>query len=155
MSEQQVVDGPLAESSIEALKLIPGRMYDAWNRGDVEGFFADFAEDSLFAELEGTVYRDRSHMIESHRTLFQTALKGSQLVGGEVVFARLIGPDVGVLHSRVGIQMPGEIEPPATRISMQLYVAVRRDHRWVVTVLQNGRLLSLESLAALESLPPA
>jgi uncharacterized protein (TIGR02246 family) len=140
------------EQSVEAMSAIPGRMYEAWNRGDVAGFFADFAEDALFAELEGTIYRSRAEAIAAHEQLIGTVMKGSQLVRGEVAFARIISPGVGVVHSRVGILMPGEEEPPSTRFSMQLFVTVWRNDRWVVAALENARLLSLETMAALESL---
>ncbi|WP_329066765.1 SgcJ/EcaC family oxidoreductase [Streptomyces sp. NBC_01429] len=141
------------EQSVEAMSAIPGRMYEAWNRGDVAGFFADFAEDVLFAELEGTVYRSRAEAVAAHEQILGTVMKGSQLLRGEVVFARIVSPGVGVVHSRVGIQMPGEEEPPSTRFSMQLFVTVWQNDRWVVTALENARLLSLESMAHLESMP--
>jgi uncharacterized protein (TIGR02246 family) len=140
------------EQSVEAMSAIPIRMYEAWNRGDVIGFFADFAEDVLFAELEGTIYRSRAEAIAAHEVLLDTAMKGSKLVRGEVHFARIVSPGVGVVHSRVGILMPGEEEPPATRFSMQLFVTVWRNDRWVVQALENARLLSLETMAALETL---
>jgi uncharacterized protein (TIGR02246 family) len=146
--------GDHMEPSVEALSAIPGRMYEAWNRGDVAGFFADFAEDALFAELEGTIYRSRAEMIAAHEELFGTVMKGSRLVRGEVPFARVVSPTVGVVHGRVGILMPGEEEPPPTRFSMQLFVAVWREDRWMVVALENARLLSLETMAALESLTP-
>jgi uncharacterized protein (TIGR02246 family) len=140
------------EQSVEAMNAIPARMLEAWNRGDVTGFFADFAEDVLFAELEGTIYRSRAEAIAAHEELFATVMKGSRLVRGQVLFARIISPGVGVVHHRVGILMPGEEEPPPTRFSMQLYVMVWRDDRWVIAALENARLLSLEMMAALESL---
>ena len=141
--------------SIETLSTIPLRMYDAWNRGDVAGFFADFAEDAVFAELEGTIYRSRAEMIDSHEVLLGTLLAGSQLVGGDVHFALIVSPGVGVIHSRVGILMPGETEPPPTRYSMQLFVTVWRDDSWVVVALENARMLSMEMMAALEALNKA
>lgn len=140
------------EQSVEALSTIPTRMYEAWNRGDVAGFFADFTEDVLFAELEGTIYRSRAAAIAAHEVLLDTAMKGSKLVQGEVHFARIVSPGVGVVHSRVGILLPGEDEPPSTRFSMQLFVTVWRDDRWEVAALENARLLSLETMGALESL---
>ncbi|MEV7091136.1 SgcJ/EcaC family oxidoreductase [Streptomyces sp. NPDC093085] len=150
--EQSVEERSAEEQSVEAISAIPGRMYEAWNRGDVAGFFADFAEDVLFAELEGTVYRSRAEAVTAHEALLGTVMKGSRLVRGEVYFARIVSPGVGVVHSRVGIQMPGEEEPPSTRFSMQLFVTVWRDGRWVVAALENARLLSLETMAALDSL---
>ncbi len=141
------------EQSVEAMSAVPARMVEAWNRGDVGGFFADFAEDVVFAELEGTIYRSRAEAITAHEGLFASVMKGSQLVRGEVPFARIVSPGVGVVHHRVGILMPGEQQPPATRFSMQLYVMVWRDERWQVAALENARLLSLDMMAALESLP--
>jgi uncharacterized protein (TIGR02246 family) len=152
MEAAQTQKGDRMESSVEAMSTIPTRMYEAWNRGDVAGFFADFAEDVLFAELEGTIYRSRAEAIAAHEELFATVLKGSRLVPGEVPFARIVSPGVGVVHHRVGMLMPGEEEPPSTRFSMQLFVVVWRDGRWVVAALENARVLSLETIAALESL---
>ncbi|MFF4249388.1 SgcJ/EcaC family oxidoreductase [Streptomyces sp. NPDC001822] len=140
------------DQSVEAMSAVPGRMYEAWNRGDVAGFFADFAEDALFADLEGTIYRSRAEMISRHEELIATVVKGSRLVKGDVPFARIISPGVGVVHGRVGMLLPGEEHPPPTRFSMQLFVMVWRDGRWVVVALENARLLSMESMAALESL---
>lgn len=140
------------EPSVEAMSAIPGRMYEAWNRGDVAGFFADFAEDAVFAELEGTIYRTRAEMIAAHEALLDTVIRGSQLVQDEVPFARIVSPGVGVVHSRVGMLMPGEQKPPSSRFSMQLFVTVWREDRWVVAALQNARRLSLETMAALENL---
>src|SRR5947209_11758144 len=98
--------GDHMEQSVEAISAIPGRMYEAWDRGDVAGFFADFAEDVLFAELEGTIYRSRAEAIAAHEEVLATVMKGSRLVRGEVPFARIISPGAGVVHARVGILMP-------------------------------------------------
>jgi uncharacterized protein (TIGR02246 family) len=145
--------GERMELSAEAMNDIPARMIDAWNREDAAGFFADFAEDATVVELEGTIFRNRAGMIAAQEATFATVMKGSRLVGGEVPFAQVVSPGVGVIHHRVGILMPGEEMPPP-RSSMQLFVVVQQDGRWVVSVLQNARLLSMEALAALES-PPA
>jgi uncharacterized protein (TIGR02246 family) len=140
------------EQSVEAMNAIPARMIEAWNRGDATGFFADFAEDAVSAEVEGTIFRSRTEMIAAQETMFGTVLKGSRLVRGEVPFARIVSPGVGVVHHRVGLLMPGEKEAPATRFSMQLYVMVWRADRWVVAAMENARLLSLETMAAIETM---
>jgi uncharacterized protein (TIGR02246 family) len=140
------------EQSVEAMNAIPARMVEAWNRGDAAGFFADFAEDAVSVEVEGTVFRSRAEMIAAQEAMFGTVLKGSRLVRGEVPFARIVSPGVGVVHHRVGLLMPGEKEAPETRISMQLYVMVWRDDRWVVAAMENARLLSLETMAAIETM---
>ncbi len=127
-------------------------MYEAWNRGDAVGFFADFAEDALVAELEGSIHRSRADMVAAQEAVFTTVMKGSRLVNGEVPFARIVSPGVGVVHSRVGILMPGEEKPPPTRFVMQLLVMVWREDRWVVTAMENARLLTMDGMAALEAL---
>lgn len=139
------------EQSVEAMNAIPARMTEAWNRGDATGFFADFADDAVTAEVEGTIFRNRAEMIAAQERLFGTMLKGSRLVGGEVAFAKIVSPGVGVVHHRVGLLMPGE-HAPTTGISMQLYVMVWRDDRWVVAAMENARMLSLETMAAIENM---
>jgi uncharacterized protein (TIGR02246 family) len=141
------------EPSVEAMNAIPARMIEAWNRGDAAGFFADFADDAVSVEVEGTVFRSRTEMIAAQETMFGTVLKGSRLVHGEVPFAKIVSPGVGVVHHRVGLLMPGEKEAPATRFSMQLYVVVWRDDRWVVAAMENARRLSLTTMAAIETMP--
>lgn len=152
-SGKQIEKGEPMELSTGQMNDIPARMIGAWNRGDAAGFFADFAEDAMMVELEGTIFRGRAEMIAAQETTFATVMKGSRLVAGEVPFARVVSPGAGVIHHRVGILMPGEELPPP-RFSMQLFVMIQQHGRWVVSVLQNARLLSMESLAALES-PPA
>lgn len=137
--------------SPESMGAIPARMNAAWNRGDAAGFFADFAGDAVFADFEGTVHHGRQEMVATHQQLFDTVLKGSRLVDGEVVFAKVLRPGWGVVHHRVGIALPDEEQPPPSRRSMQLFVMAFRDGRWVVVALQNSRLLSLDAVAVLEA----
>lgn len=142
------------QQSVEAISAIPARMNEAWNRGDATAFFADFADDAEFADFEGTIYRGRDQMIATHQPIFDTVLKGSRLLHGEVPFVRIIGSGCGVVHHRVGIAMPGEEEPPPSRYSMQLFVMGWQDDHWEVVALQNSRLISLEAVATLESVNP-
>jgi hypothetical protein len=91
-------------------------------------------------------------MIATHQPLFGTVVKGSRLVQGEVPFARIIQPGCGVVHHRMGILMPGEEEPLPTRYSMQLFVVAWQNDHWMVTALQNARVLSLHTAMALDSM---
>jgi uncharacterized protein (TIGR02246 family) len=138
--------------SVEAMKAIPARMIEAWNRADAAGFFADFADGAVSVEVEETIFRSRTDMIAAQETMFGTVLKGSRLVRGEVPFAKIVSPGVGVVHHRVGLLMPGEKKALATRFFMQFYVMVWRDDRWVVAAMENARLLSLETMAAIETM---
>lgn len=139
------------EQSIEALAAVPARMREAWDRGDSTAFFADFAEDAVFTEFEGTVQHGRAAMIAAQQPVLDTVMKGSRLVHGEVPYARIAGPGCGVVHHRAGILLPGEEEPPPVRFIMQLLVAAWQHDRWEVVAMQNSRVVSLASAMALES----
>ncbi|MBY8864055.1 SgcJ/EcaC family oxidoreductase [Nocardia sp. CA2R105] len=143
------------EQSVEAMRAIPARMLEGWNRGDAAAFLADFADDAELVDFEGTVHKGREQMIAAHQPIFDTVMKGSRLVQGEVLFARIVGPGWGVVHHRMVMAMPGEQQPPASRRFMQLLVAVWQHDRWEVASLQNSRLISLETAMALESLAAA
>jgi hypothetical protein len=92
-------------------------------------------------------------MIAAQDQVLSTVMKGSRLVRSEVPDARIVSPGVGVVHSRAGILLPGEQEPPSARLSMQLATVVWRENRWVVVAMENARVLSLAGMAALEGLP--
>lgn len=77
-------------------------------------------------------------------------LKGSRLVRGEVSFARIVGPGLGVVHHRFGMVMAGEEEPLPSRYFLQLFAVVRQNGRWEIATLQNSRLVSLDAAMALD-----
>jgi uncharacterized protein (TIGR02246 family) len=143
------------EQSVEAMSAIPARMNEGWNRGDAAAFLADFADDADLVDFEGTVHKGRERMIAFHQPVFDTVMKGSRLVRGEVLFARIVGPGSGVVHHRMVMAMPGEEEPPPTRVFLQLLAVVWQNDRWEVAALQNSRLISLETAMTLESLAVA
>ncbi|MHA6759387.1 SgcJ/EcaC family oxidoreductase [Streptacidiphilus sp. PAMC 29251] len=95
------------EQSVEAMSAIPARMNEGWNNGDAAAFVADFADDAELVDFEGTVHKGREAVIACNQPLFDTVLKGSRLVRGEVPFARIVRPGWGVVHHRVSMVMPG------------------------------------------------
>jgi uncharacterized protein (TIGR02246 family) len=141
----------IMDQSVEALTAIPRRMVEAWNRGDAEGFFADFATDARLVEFEGTVLHGRGRMLAAQQPLFETLLEGSRLVNSEVLFAEIVAPGVGVVHHRAAMLMAGEQKPQPTRTSMQTHVVHWRDERWQIVVLQNARVISLEDAGRLDA----
>jgi uncharacterized protein (TIGR02246 family) len=145
--------GPMEmQQLLGALESIPVRMNEAWNRGDAVAFVADFADDAEFVAFDGTVLKGREDIIAYHQPLFDTALKGSQLVNGRVAFARIIAPGWGVVHHRVSVLMPGDAEPLPSRDSMQLIVARLNPERWEAAALQNSRVIALETQLTLDAL---
>ncbi|MFE9687991.1 SgcJ/EcaC family oxidoreductase [Streptomyces sp. NPDC006285] len=139
------------EQSVEAMSAIPARMNQGWNRGDATAFVADFADDAELVDFEGTIHKGREAVIAFNQPLFDTVLKGSRLVRGEVPFARIVRPGWGVVHHRVAMVMPGEEEPPSSRYFMQLLALVWQNDRWEIAALQNARLISLETAMALDA----
>jgi len=138
------------QSAIEAMSAIPAGMAEAWNNGDATAFAADFADDAKFVAFEGTILNGPAEITAFHQPIFDTLLKGSRLVGNEVVFAQEIEPGWGVVHNRLGVIMPGENAPLPSRDSMQLIVVRLRHDRWEAVALQNSRILTLESQAVLD-----
>ncbi|GAA1623964.1 SgcJ/EcaC family oxidoreductase [Actinoplanes couchii] len=136
----------------DELRAIPARMCAAWDRGDAAGFFADFAEDADFVEFEGTVHHGRDTLIAVHAPIFDTVLKGSRLVRGDVPFTRVVAPGVAVVHHRAWMLMPGETEPLGSRQVMQMLTVAERDGRWQVVALQNARVVSFQAAGALDAL---
>jgi uncharacterized protein (TIGR02246 family) len=140
------------DDSLEALKAVPARMNEAWNRGDGAGFAADYAEDAEFVAFDGTVLSGHAAIVAFHQPLFDTVLKGTRLVEHEVVFARVVQPGVGIVHARVGVLMQGETEPSPSRDSMQLFVLRWNGERWQVVASQNSRVVGLEYQGLLDKL---
>lgn len=139
------------EQSVEAMSAIPARMNEGWNSGDAGAFVADFADDAELVDFEGTIHKGREAVIAFNQPLFDTVLKGSRMVRGEVLFARIVRPGWGIVHHRVTMVMPGEEDSLSSRHFMQLLALVWQNDRWEVATLQNARLISLETAMALDA----
>jgi uncharacterized protein (TIGR02246 family) len=139
------------EQSFRTLAEIPGRMCEAWNRGDAAAFFTDFADDGVLIEFFGSVTRGREVLVEGQAPAFDTVLKGSRLLDSTVDLAELVAPGVGVVHHRATLLFAGQTEPVPSSYLMQLYVAHWRDDRWQIVTLHNARVVSFEGLAKLDA----
>ncbi|WP_106192530.1 SgcJ/EcaC family oxidoreductase [Umezawaea tangerina] len=126
------------------LAAIPARMIEAWNDGDATAFAAPFAEDAHFVAFEGTVLHGTEAVVAFHQPLFDTVLKGSRLVNGEVPFVRVHDDRFAVVHSRLSVILPGEAAPSPSRNSMELYTVVKGEAGWKVVAMQNSRVLGLD-----------
>lgn len=121
--------------SLDTLRDVPARMIEGWNRGDAAAFAADFAHDAELIDFDGTLHKGRDTVIAFQQPAFDTVLKGSRLVQGQVEFARLIGPGCAVVHHRFGMVMAGEEEPrrPGTSCSCSRWsgrTTAGRSRRW-------------------------
>jgi uncharacterized protein (TIGR02246 family) len=82
------------------------RLESAWNSADGHGFAAAFAEDADFVNVLGMHARGRDAIAEGHRQIFSTIYRGSQ-VGYRVESARLLRPEVGLVHVHAVLEVPG------------------------------------------------
>jgi uncharacterized protein (TIGR02246 family) len=146
----------------EALRTCLEQLNAAWVRGDADGFAAAFTEDADYVTFDGTHWKGRREIAESHRPLFQGFFKGSRLAG-ERQTIRLLTPDVALIHSRGAVLLAGQSKLARGRLSVQTLVAVKRPEGWRLAAFRNtryrpfaqtlkGRLLALFGL--LPPLPP-
>jgi uncharacterized protein (TIGR02246 family) len=79
----------------KAIRAIPQRMIDAWNKGSGEAFAAPFTENADFVAFEGTHLKGRQEIASFHQQIFDTVVKGSRLEG-EVKFVSFLNPQLAV-----------------------------------------------------------
>jgi uncharacterized protein (TIGR02246 family) len=117
----------------------------AWERHDADAYGELFTEDATYVTFVGTCYQGRQDIVESHRTLFATFLKGTRLAD-EVLGIRFHGPDVAVVNGR-GDTYKGKRPHKLTKI--QTYTMVRQgDGRWRIAAFHNTKRKPLmESLS--------
>ena len=145
------------EQDIAALSSIPTLMIEAWNRGDGPGFAAPFTDNADFVAFEGTHLSGRAQIAEFHQYLFDTAMKGSRLVG-EVRFVRRLAADWAIIHARGSTIPAGAEASTESRDSMQPFLARRVDGQWKIEAVQNSRQLALQRqdfLDGIDALSPA
>jgi uncharacterized protein (TIGR02246 family) len=112
---------------------------EAWKRGDSEAYAAQFTEDSDYVAFDGTHLRGRQANAQSHKKLFDTFLKDSE-VQGYIKNLRFLTPDVAVLHAVGGIRLRWQSRVSPGRVSIQTFVVVKRDGVWRFTAFHNCRV---------------
>ncbi|GHF54508.1 hypothetical protein GCM10010218_39700 [Streptomyces mashuensis] len=121
---------------MEAVKAVLEGLVAAWGRNDAEAYGALFTEDASYISYLGTVYQGRRDIVESHRALFATFLKGTRLAD-EVLDIRFHGPHLAVVNGR-GDTYKGR--RPSRLSKVQTYTLVRdTDGQWRVAAFQNTR----------------
>jgi len=93
-------------SITDEAQLIVERMENAWNSADGHAFVAAFAEDADFVNVMGMHARGRDAIAEGHEHIFRTVYAGSR-VAYRVERARLLRPDVALVHVEAGLDVPG------------------------------------------------
>ncbi len=135
-----------ADSDQAAIRQIPLRMIDAWNRGSGEAFAAPFSEHADFIAFEGTHLVGRAQIAAFHQRAFDTLVKGSRLEGA-VKSVRLLNPELAIMHAVASTALAGQSRTSPSRDSMQLFVVAKHDGAWQVEAVLNARRLTLEQQA--------
>jgi uncharacterized protein (TIGR02246 family) len=140
-----------------AIRAIPSRMIDGWNKGSAEAFAAPFTETADFVEFEGTYLKGRQAIAAFHQHIIDTLVERFH-IEIEAKFVRLLDPQLAVMHAIARMTLPGQTEPSPSRDSMELFVVRKHAGDWRVEAFQNCRRLTLDRqlfLDDLDALPAA
>jgi uncharacterized protein (TIGR02246 family) len=134
-------------SDEEQVRRLHEQVIDGWNEGSGDAFAAPFSDDARFIGFDGSVFRGRREIAESHQQLFDRSLKGSRLVA-EHTEIRLVTPDVAIVQATGGTITRGKSRPAPERDSIQTLVAVRDGDAWSFVAFQNTRIRPIGRSAA-------
>ena len=119
-----------------AVTSVLGELFAAWERHDAEAYGELFTEDATYVTFVGTFYQGRQDIVDSHRTLFATFLKGTRLAD-EILDIRFPGPDMAVVSGR-GDTYKGKRPHKLTK--MQTYTLIRQsDGAWRIAAFHNTK----------------
>ena len=112
-----------------SIRVVLARLYDAWARGDGEGYAACFTERSDYITFHGIHLRTRAENAELHAALFKSFLKRTKL-SAEIESLELLSSSIALVHT-VG---------SGPKKSYQTYVLVKSDAEWLIRSFQNTRM---------------
>ena len=143
MEEANATERAVDVADQAAIRAIPARMVEAWNRGSGADFAAPFTGTADFIAFEGTHLKGRRAIADFHRQLFAEEVKGTRLEG-EAKFVQFLSPELAVMHAVATVWLAGQQEASPSRNSMQLFVVRKQQREWLVDAVLNARQLTLE-----------
>jgi len=93
-------------SITEDAAALAARLESAWNTADSAAFVAPFADDADFVNVLGMHAKGRDAIQAGHEGIFRSIYAGS-IVRYAVEAARLLRPDVALVHVQAGLDVPG------------------------------------------------
>jgi uncharacterized protein (TIGR02246 family) len=124
-----------------AVRALPQRIVDGWNRADGDALASVYAEDGILVAGHGVVKHGREQIASYHEELFATSIKGTRLTV-EVVNVRFLDRTTAILQTKGGILWPGETTLAPRNVGIQSFVAVKNEAGWRVVLFQNTRIVS-------------
>ncbi|GAA1836157.1 SgcJ/EcaC family oxidoreductase [Pseudonocardia ailaonensis] len=135
----------MTDTDEQQVRAVLAELVAAWGRQDADAYGALFLEDATYTTFVGSLYRGRSAIVESHRALFRTFLKGTSLTDDRIE-VHFPGPDVAVVTSRGDVVKGRRRRPPG---KAQTYTLVRDGNRWWIAAFHNTKRRPLfESISA-------
>lgn len=116
----------------------------AWGRHDADACGAMFTDEATYTTFVGSLYRGRAAIVESHRALFGSFLKGATLAD-ERIEVHFPAPDVAVVTSR-GDVVKGRRRKPLGKA--QTYTLARSDGGWRIAAFHTKRRPLMERISA-------
>jgi len=116
-------------------------MEAAWNRADAASYIANFEDKADFVVINGQKLKGRAEILAAHQAIFRSIYAGS-CISYEIEQARLLAPEVAVVHIRAQLQiavgpLAGEIRARPT------LTLVRGVDGWRIASLQNTEIKEL------------
>jgi uncharacterized protein (TIGR02246 family) len=128
---------PAETSAIEAV--VRG-LQEAWNEGDYTAFAAGFMPDADFVNIYGRHFRGRDSIAVRHAHIFRTFFAGS-VIAYTIAAARLLRPDVALVHLRMRLHVPQEPANSELEASPSL-VLTCEDGQWRIAAFHNTLITS-------------
>jgi uncharacterized protein (TIGR02246 family) len=123
-----------------AIRQLFENLVTSWNKGDGEGYAAQFTDDSDYIAFDGTHFKGRKANADNHQKLFDTFLKGSTLEQQRVTDLRFLSPDVALLHMVGTVKLKWQKRVAPGRFSIQTLVAVKQNGAWKIAAFHNTRI---------------
>ncbi|GLU48710.1 SgcJ/EcaC family oxidoreductase [Nocardiopsis ansamitocini] len=119
-----------------ALKSVPARIVEAWEKNDADLFAAVFTEDASLI-LPGDVYLVGREQIRSFMAnAYAGPFKGTRVVGDPLLVKRL-DDNAALLVTQGGILAPGDEQVTPERAIRASWVLVKSGAGWLITGYQN------------------
>jgi uncharacterized protein (TIGR02246 family) len=122
-----------------ALGSLLARMQDAWDSSDADAYARCFAPTADYVAFDGTRYRGREQIAQSHRALFDF-MRGTRLKSLSIEM-RFVHNDSAVVVATGAALLPWQKDIGKGRLSINSsFVARQSDGTWLIEAFQNTRV---------------
>lgn len=124
-------------ADVRQIQSIYQKHNDAWCHGDGDAYASVFTEDADFIAFDGSHTTGREAIAASHQELFDRYLQNTCLQGA-IERIKFLSADTATVYVLSGTRFDNR--QVVRRPSIQTYVAVRQNDRWLFSSFHNGRI---------------